>query len=143
MAQPPDATAGFCRQSGFDEIDGPVLAAAFVHKNFTGADVDREVAVQRVVLGEVFLDLVTAKSQCNDEIIVAVMGIVLEDVPQDRAAADFDHGLGLGLGFLSQPCPGAAGENYRPHSKCPPPVRPEGAVLLGIPRSMIKASPPV
>jgi hypothetical protein len=31
------------------------------------------------------------------------MVVVLHDVPEDRAAADLDHRLGLELGLLAQP----------------------------------------
>ena len=52
------------------------------------------------VVGEVLLDDVALVATANDKIIYAMGGIQLHDVPQDWSAADFDHWLGLEIGFF-------------------------------------------
>ena len=62
------------------------------------------------VVGEVFLDDVALVSAADDEVVDAVLGVELEDVPEDGSAADFDHGLGAEGGFFTEACAEAAGE---------------------------------
>ena len=52
------------------------------------------------VVGEELLDDVALVAQADDEVVDAVLGVELEDVPEDGAAADFDHGLGTERWFL-------------------------------------------
>jgi hypothetical protein len=51
------------------------------------------VNVQKVI-GKVFLDDVALVATANDEVIAAMVGISLHDVPQDGLAANFAMGLG-------------------------------------------------
>ena len=63
------------------------------------------------VIGKVLLDDVALVAAANDEVIDAVVGISLQDVPQDRLAADLDHGFGAGVGFFADACAQATGKN--------------------------------
>lgn len=47
------------------------------------------------IVGKVFLDDVALVAAANDEVINAVVGVGLEDVPQDGLTADLNHGFGL------------------------------------------------
>ena len=58
-----------------------------------------ETQMQEIV-GKPFLDHVLAIPRADDEVIEAVMGILLHDVPQNGLAADLDHGLGFKLAFF-------------------------------------------
>jgi hypothetical protein len=64
------------------------------------------------VIGEVFLDDVTAVPQANDEIIYAMCGIHLHDVPKDRPATDFHHGFGAERCFLAKAGAESTGKDY-------------------------------
>jgi hypothetical protein len=56
-------------------------------------------------MSEVFLDHETLISAADNEIIQSVCGIYFHDMPEDRLAADFDHGLGPIIGFFGEPSP--------------------------------------
>ena len=53
------------------------------------------------VVRKILLDDVTLIAAANDEVIDTVVGVSLQDVPQDWLAADLDHGLGLGVSFFT------------------------------------------
>jgi hypothetical protein len=46
------------------------------------------------VVGEIFLDDVALVAAADDEVIDAMLGIDLQDVPENRPAAYLDHRLG-------------------------------------------------
>ena len=53
------------------------------------------------VVCKVFFDDIALVAAANDEVIDAMMGVNLHDVPQDGLAPDLDHGLGLDVGFFA------------------------------------------
>ena len=55
---------------------------------------DEVVAEGFLVVEEVPLDGVGAVAEAEDEVLVPVVGVVLHQVPDDRAVADGHHGLG-------------------------------------------------
>jgi len=55
--------------------------------------------VQKVV-GEVFLDDVALVATADYEIMHAMRGVDLHDVPENRLTTDLYHRLGLEVGFL-------------------------------------------
>ncbi|MNR53447.1 hypothetical protein D3C85_1734650 [compost metagenome] len=66
--------------------------------------------VQEVVR-EVLLDHVALVTAADHEVVHAVGGIGLHDVPQDGPASDFDHRFGASLGFLRDPGAQPAGQD--------------------------------
>ena len=63
------------------------------------------------VIGEVFLDDIPLITTADNEIIYAMRGIELHDVPQDRPTAYFNHGFWLEVGFFRYTSSKTAGEN--------------------------------
>src|SRR3712207_7472787 len=53
----------------------------------------------------------TTLFRSDDELVDALAGVELHDVPEDRLAADLDHRLGPGGGLLAQPRAEAAGQD--------------------------------
>jgi hypothetical protein len=51
------------------------------------------------IIQEEFLDLIALIAKANHEIPDAVQGVAFHDVPQNRPAADFHHGLWAELRF--------------------------------------------
>lgn len=51
---------------------------------------------------KVFLDDVALVAEAYDEIVYAVRRVDFHDVPNDRLAADFDHGFRFGDGFFGE-----------------------------------------
>jgi hypothetical protein len=52
------------------------------------------------------------QAQAQNKPTETEMGIELHDMPQDRFAADFDHGFGFVLRFFPETGSHAAAENY-------------------------------
>ena len=67
------------------------------------------------VVGEVFLDDVALIATAHDEIVDAVVGVELHDVPQNRPPADLNHGFGPDRGFLTEARAQATGQQYGFH----------------------------
>ena len=66
------------------------------------AQVDGQIPEERIVVEEVALDHLALVAERDDELVEAVLRVVLHDVPEDRLAADLDHGLGLDAGLLGK-----------------------------------------
>ena len=81
-----------------------------------GPRVDRHVGGVQEVVGEILLDHVALVAEADDEIVDAVMGVDLHDVPEDRLAADLDHRLRPQVGFLGDAGAQAAREDDRFHA---------------------------
>jgi hypothetical protein len=65
------------------------------HGQVLAALAEDEVVAQRLlVLEEVLLDVVGLVPEAQDEVLVPVVGVVLHQVPHDRAVPDRDHRLG-------------------------------------------------
>ena len=73
-----------------------------VHDHFVTGDVKGNVGGVKEVVGEVFLDDVALVAETDDEVVDALSGVELEDVPEDGAAADFYHGLRAESGFFTE-----------------------------------------
>ena len=67
------------------------------------AEADGHVAAERQVVEEEPLDVLAAVAERDHELVEAVVGVVLHDVPEDRAPADLDHRLRAQFGLLGQP----------------------------------------
>ena len=80
--------------------------------------VEGDVGGVEEVVGEELLDDVALVAAADDEVVDAVLGVELEDVPEDGAAADFDHRLGAEGGFFGDARAEAAGEDDCFHRVC-------------------------
>ena len=69
---------------------------------FVIAQRDGEVAVPGFVVQEVVLDHLAAITRTEHEFGQAVMGKEFHNVPEDGAAADFDHRLRSVFGFFTE-----------------------------------------
>jgi hypothetical protein len=83
-------------------VDSPVSTSVTCHglDCFFGGpsmrllcQVDGHVRHVQEVVGEVLLDDVTLVTAADDEVVDAMGEYELQDVPEDRPAADFDHRL--------------------------------------------------
>ena len=70
-------------ESGVDEADFPVgfIVRHAVFGDALAAQLDREVAVEQVVVDEVIFDHLALVAQAQDEVVEAVRGVHLHDVP--------------------------------------------------------------
>ena len=108
---PSQAAAGLGMFAGVHQGDAPGFGVALEDVDVVGAEIDGEVGVVEQVVGEIFLDQIALVAQADDEVIDAMVGIGLEDVPEDGLATDLDHGLGLDQGFFGEPGAQAAGQD--------------------------------
>lgn len=73
--------------------------------------VEGDVGHVQGIVGEILLDHVAPVAAADHEFVYAVRGIDFHDVPENRPAADFNHGLRLKVGFLGNPSSETAGED--------------------------------
>src|SRR6266545_391702 len=76
------------------------------------AELNREVAVHRLVVQEILANLVTLVTKTQDEVGEAADGVALHDVPEHGTAADLDHRLGKKLGLFAEARAHASTENH-------------------------------
>ena len=109
--------------SGVDERDPPILDVGAEHLDAAATVGEHEVVGRPLVVAEEeLLDLVRAVAEAEDEVLVPVVGVVLHEVPHDRALADVDERLGRRLGVLPQAHPHAAAEQHHLHPALSDPV---------------------
>ena len=106
-----EAAAGHGGSAGIDQRDAPGLGDVAVHLHLVVHDVDGDIGGVEIVVGEIFLDEIALVAQAHDEVVDAVVGVDLHDVPQDGAAADLHHRLGPKGRFFTEPGAKTAGEN--------------------------------
>lgn len=70
-----------------------------------------------VVIQEVVLDDMGVMAQAQNEFLVAMMGVVLHQVPQNGAMADRHHGLGNVVGIFPQPHAETTTKQYHFHDR--------------------------
>ena len=76
---------------------------AMMHVHLVLLHVEGDVGHVQEVVGEVLLDHVALVATADHEIVDAVRRVELHDVPEDRLAADLDHGLRFQMGLLGDP----------------------------------------
>ena len=103
IRNPLETAAGHGVFAGIDERYPPGLGMPFMYFHAVIHHVERYIRHVQEVIGEVLLDDIAFVAAANDEIVNAVMGVHLEDVPEDRFAANFDHWLGLQMGLFRNP----------------------------------------
>lgn len=97
-----DAPAGHGVETRVDDGHAPWLGVLLMQDDALPVLVV-ECHVTRVeeVVVEPFLDHLLLVAGADDEVLYAVVGVFFHDVPEDRPAADLDHGFGLVLGFFT------------------------------------------
>ncbi|MBN9441546.1 MAG: molecular chaperone, partial [Bosea sp.] len=73
----------------------------------------------RLVVQEVFLDDVCLVAKAKDEVLVAEMGVVLHQMPEDRTRADLHHRFRDVVDIAPQPHAHAAAKEYDLHDALP------------------------
>ena len=89
-----EAASGAGGFSGVDEGDAPGFGDGLVDGHLVVVHVEGDVGGVEEVVGEELLDDVALVSAADDEVVDAVLGVDLEDVPEDGPATDLDHRLG-------------------------------------------------
>ena len=110
LAHPQQAPPSHRGIAGVDQRHLPGLGPALVHLHPVLAHVEGHVGHVQEVVREILLDDVALVAAADHEIVDAVGGVDLHDVPQDGAAADLDHRLGPDGGFFAEARPKSAGE---------------------------------
>ncbi len=94
----------------------PRLGHALMHFHPVVAEVEGHIRHVQEVVGEILLDHVPLVAAANDEVVNAVLGIDLQDVPQDGKSADIDHRLGTQGSFFAETCAQAPRQNHCFHA---------------------------
>ncbi len=80
-----------------------------------GAEPEGHVAGIPLVIAEEVLDHFAFVAEAQDEILVAVVGVDLHDMPKYRPFANRHHRFGPKLGFLAQARPQTTAQNHHFH----------------------------
>ena len=83
-----------------DERDPPIVDVGLEQLHVTPPRQHEVVGDRLVVVHEVTFDMVGAVAEAEDEVLVAVVGVVLHQVPEHRPVPDTDHRLGQRPGML-------------------------------------------
>ena len=110
-----EATAGHGLLAGVDQGDAPGLGVLLMHLHAVRTQVEGDIGHVQEIVSEIFLDQVALVAAADDEVVDAVGGVELHDMPEDGLAADLDHGLGLEVGFFGETGAEATGEDDRFH----------------------------
>ena len=111
IGHPLEPSAGHGRFAGVDERHLPGLRLPLVDGHRVEGDVEGDVRHVEEVVGEILLDQIALVAAADHELVHAMGGIELHDMPEDRPAADLDHRLRLEVRFLRDPRSQAASEN--------------------------------
>jgi hypothetical protein len=111
--------AGLRLLAGVDQRHLPRLGVTVVDLDAVLREVDGHVGRVDEVVREVLLDDVALVAQADDELVDPMRRVDLHQVPQDRLAADLDHGLGFQVGLLGEPRPEPAREYDGLHHRAP------------------------
>ena len=106
-----ESAASECGLAGIDERHLPRLGLPFVHGHRVVGHVECHVRHVQKIVREILLDHVALVAAADHEVVDAVRGVELHDVPEDRPAADLHHRLGLEVGFLGESRAKSAGED--------------------------------
>ena len=98
--QPPTCHRGL---TGVDQRHAPRLGILVMYLHTVFGHVEGDIRHVQEVIGEVFLDHIALVTTADHEIGDTMSAIDFHNVPQDRTAADFDHGLGTQVAFFGNP----------------------------------------
>jgi hypothetical protein len=76
---------------------------------------DGDIVVMQHVVIKIFLNYLSLVSQAKNELIKTVVSVELHDMPEDRFCANFHHGLGAKLCFLTHAGAHATAKNNYLH----------------------------
>src|SRR5262249_52447584 len=85
-----------------DERHGPWLGTLAVHLHAIVLHVEGDIGHVQEIVGEILLDHVSLVAAADHEFVDAVVGVHLQDVPQDRLAAYLDHGFRAQRSFFAE-----------------------------------------
>src|SRR6185437_14510809 len=100
---------------GIDQRHAPWLGVPLVHNHAVVRHIESDVGHVQKIIGEILLDDIALVTAADHEIICAVRGIELHDVPENWLTADFDHRFWFEVTFLGNAGTKSAGENHDFH----------------------------
>ena len=87
-------------QPGVNQVHFPGEVVSPVDNGLPCRQIDSEIVIDGIKVQKVFFNNFRLIPKRNDELMDAVRGIDVHDVPQNRLTADFHHRLGTEDGFF-------------------------------------------
>src|SRR5262249_23156165 len=115
-SKPSHTPAGQRIETRIDKMNLPSLLMAAPPLHLAGAQIDREVARHVGELQKEVLHALGLVAERHDELLEAIGGIELHDVPEDGMLADLHHRLGDGDRLLGKPGAEATGKDHDLHA---------------------------
>lgn len=122
------ATSSLTVQPRIDDGHLPGLCLGSMMLDRARGEVDRDVVDTLDCLCEVSLDDLALVPGADDELVEAVMAVVLHDVPEDRSVTDLDHRFGPYVGFLAEATADTTRQDDDFHGRIVAPVGGSGSV---------------
>jgi hypothetical protein len=102
VPDPREPPTGHGSDAGVDQRHLPRLGLAVMDVHDIVGHVEGHVGHVQEIVVEIFLDHIALVAAADHELVQAVGGVDLHDVPQDRHPADLDHRLGPDRGLLAE-----------------------------------------
>jgi len=119
LRDPLQASSRAGRVAGIDQSDAPGLSDGLMHCHLVAVHVEGHIGGMQEIVGKILLDDVALVAAADDEVVDAVLGIDLQDVPKNGPPANLDHRLGPDNRLFGKARAKAAREYYGFHSKTP------------------------
>ena len=72
-----------------------------MHLHVIVLHVEGDVGHVQEIIGEILLDDIALVAGTNNEVVDAIGGVTLEDMPENGPPADLNHRLGFEMGFFT------------------------------------------
>ncbi len=112
----PQPPTGHGLETGVDDPNAPIELAPIQHRHRAIPQIQNEIALLQHDVPEVLLDHFGFVAAGDQKLLVAVAGVQRHDMPENRSAADLDHGLGAVDRLFRDPGPAPARENHDLHA---------------------------
>lgn len=99
-----------------NEGDLPRLTFSLVHLHGSIAvHMEGEITGMQEIIRKMLFNYISLVSTANNKFIQTISAVKLEDMPQNRLSAYFNHRFGPRGSLLGEPCTQAAGQNNNFH----------------------------
>ncbi len=83
-------------------MNGPILTIRLIDHHPVSAEIDLQASIVNVEIKKIAFNHLTFITQGNKKLLIIIVGIMLQDVPQDRLSPYFNHRFRADLGLFGE-----------------------------------------